>query len=69
MCLGDILGTCLAPCTGCCKYGGTAAGVGLVFTFGIFGVDLKADWPIVLILLACIVAFIWFLLVYCCFVS
>lgn len=66
MCLGDIFGGILSPCLACFKFAGSGIGLGLVFTAGLIGLDLAADWPIVLILLACIVALIWFILAYCC---
>lgn len=66
MCLGDFFGSIFTPCMGCCKYLGSGCGLALVFTAGLVGLDLAADWPIVLILIACIVALIWFILAYCC---
>ena len=66
MCLGDIFGTICAPCMGCFKFIGSGIGLGLVFTAGLIGIDLASDWPIILILIACIVALIWFILAYCC---
>lgn len=66
MCLGDIFGSMCAPCVGCFKYVGSGIGMGLVFGAGLIGLDLAADWPIILILIACIIALIWFILAYCC---
>ena len=66
MCLGDIFGSMCAPCLGCFKYIGSGIGMGLVFLAGLIGLDLAADWPIILIVIACIIALIWFILAYCC---
>jgi hypothetical protein len=68
MCVGDLLGTAMAPCASGFKYVGSGCGVALLFVFGMIGVDAKADWPIMLIVLACLVGLIWFIVVYCCFV-
>lgn len=66
MCVGDILGACYGAFIGCLKFFCAGIGLALVFSAGLVGLDLAADWPIVLIVIACIVALIWFLLAYCC---
>ena len=66
MCLGDMLGSICGPCLGFFKYAGSGVGLGLVFTSGLVGVDLVAEWPIILILIGFFVALIWFIVTYCC---
>lgn len=65
MCLGDVFGFCLAPLVTCTKYICSAIGIALVFSAGVVGLDLASDWPILLIILACILALIWFMVAYC----
>lgn len=65
MCVGDILGMCLGPIVTCAKYLCGALGLGLLFTAGAVGIDLVVDWPIVLIILASLLALIWCIIVYC----
>ncbi|CAD8185957.1 unnamed protein product [Paramecium pentaurelia] len=65
MCVGDILGMCLGPIATCAKYLCGALGLGLLFTAGAVGIDLMADWPIILIILASILALIWCIMAYC----
>lgn len=67
MCVGDILGMCLSPIAACFKYLCGAIGLGLIFTAGAIGIDLGADWPIILILLAAILALIWCIMAFCGF--
>lgn len=65
MCLGDVIGYCLAPIVSCGKYICSALGIALVFSAGMVGLDLSSDWPILLIVLACLLALIWFIIAYC----
>lgn len=64
MCLGDVLGFCLAPVVTVAKYTCGAAALGLVFTAGAVGIDLKGDWPIILIIVAAILGLIFCILAY-----
>ena len=63
MCLGDILHACLSPIIACTKYVCAGLGLAMVFSFGLVGIDLSSDWPIILIILAIILALIWFIIV------
>ena len=63
MCLGDILNACLSPIIACTKYVCAGLGLAMVFSFGLVGIDLSSDWPIILIILAIILALIWFIIV------
>lgn len=65
MCVGDVLGYCLGPLATCFKFLCGALGLGLVFTAGAVGIDLAADWPIILIIMASILALVWCILAYC----
>lgn len=53
------------PIAGCLKYICGAIALALIFCAGLVGLDFVSDWPIILILLACLLALIWFILTYC----
>lgn len=79
MCASDVISLCwkgLKPLLWCLKWlligifglillPFILAGLGLFLLLKAMGIDVNSEWPIVLILLVCLIALIWFLCHFC----